>query len=190
MNDVSRGTPKVRPAYLSRWQLAALDAGAMTAVRWPIDRTNSRVSPGDFDGLDFDRGRAFRQDGRLELRCRCKFRSGAVRVVAVTPTISPGDLYWVRDTDQGGARKNSRYVLEVVWRDVARLQDMSDADALTYGVAALPNLLAETGTPRAWYSRTRPLAWAQNGWVWVVGFTVHRANIDEFTKITQPKEHT
>lgn len=172
---------RLRPAYLAAWERDALAAGTMRAARWPVLAENSHLNAGTFAWLDFSSGRAVRGAGLVELRCRHRFPSG-VRVVKVTPNIAEGDLYWVRDGDRAGSRKSSRFVLEVTGVDVARLQDMTDADALSYGVALLPDLLKETGTPRTWYQRSRPMAWAANDWVWVVAFKVHRENIDAFLR--------
>lgn len=196
MKKVSRGTLplraltrgnvttyyRLRPAYLAAWERDALAAGTMRAARWPVLPENSYLPSGSFAGLDFSSGRAVRGGPQVELRCRHRFASG-VRVVRITPDIAPDDLYWVRDGDRAGSRKSSRFVLEVTGVDVARLQDMTDADALSYGVALLPDPLKETGTPRTWYQRSRPLAWAANDWVWVVAFKVHRENIDAFLNV-------
>lgn len=200
MKKVSRGTPRpraltrgnvttyyrLRPAFLAPWERDALAAGVMTSTRWAVTPENSTLLSGNFAALDLDSGRAWRDSfmrgGLVELRCRHRFPSG-VRVVKVTPNIAEGDLYWVRDGDRAGSRKSSRFVLEVTGVDVARLQDMTDADALSYGVALLPDVLKETGTPRTWYQRSRPMAWAANDWVWVVAFKVHRENIDAFLNV-------
>lgn len=173
---------RVRPIYPNAWELAALEAGAMTACRLVVSPDNSVLGSGSFDALDLESGRAVRNGG-VSLRCRCAFPSGAVRVVPVLPGIGKEDLFWVRFG--AGRRADSRLTLEVTKVDVARIQDMTDGQAGTYGVSELPNgvklqpMHGRQPTARDWYQRAYPLAWRSNCWTWVLSFRVHRQNIDD-----------
>lgn len=195
--NVPRGTPpmraltrghettyyRLRPVGFKPWEREALALGVMTAARWAVRADNSQPLAGTFTGLDLESGRAVRGAGLVELRCRHRFDSGAVRVVRVLPKIGEGDLFWVRE-GAGGRRADSRFVLEVTGVDVARLQDMTDADALACGVALVPERFRARDsarvTPRDWFARARGAEWRANCWVWVVKFKTNHANIDEY----------
>ena len=186
--NVPRGTPVTKAGawravclHLPRPYRLALARDMKSELRMPLTRDNSTVQPGHFAGLDLESGRA-RRGNVPELRARCEFPSGKVRVVTVSPTFGRGDLLWVRNPK--GTRALSRLTLEVVSVDVARLQDMSDANARAEGVGALPARLRFHGTPRDWFAMwwetwKGPRAWRRNDWVWVLRFRTHHENVDD-----------
>jgi hypothetical protein len=188
--NVPRGTaPLTRPGawrvvclHLPRPWRIALQRGLKNELRVPLVRDNSTVHPGRFRGLDLESGRA-RYHGEVpELRARCAFASGNVRAVTVMPKFGRGDLLWVRSPR--GARRRSSVTLEVIDVRVARLQDMTDANARAEGVGALPLRLRNSGTPRDWFAKFWEVrhggrSWRRNPWVWVLRFRVHDENVDK-----------
>lgn len=149
-------------------------------IRLPVAAGNSSVHPGKFRGLDLESGRARRRD-TVELRARCLFPNGSMRAVTVTPIYGRGDLLWVRV--RRGARRRSLLTLEVTGVNIARVQDMTDEDAVAEGVGALPLRMRKHGTPRQWFRNMweqthGPRAWRSNEWCWVVSFRVHHENVD------------
>lgn len=80
----------------------------------------------------------------------------------------------------------NRLTLEITDIRVERLQDISEADAQAEGY---PLAFEKMGTPapdpRYWFTSlwetiNGPTAWIDNPWVWVVEFTPHQQNIDDF----------
>lgn len=178
---------------LRRWRSTpeernALAVGAMTTARWRLEAANCAVEPGTFEGLDMESGRAKRSPGAVALRARCRFESGGVRVVTVSPTIRTGDVFWVGGIGAGNARKVSKFTIEVDAVDIARLQDMTDADALACGAACALDRFKITGTPRDWFARSwnrshyPHQSWSENEWVWVVRFKTYRRNVDDLLR--------
>ena len=185
--NVPRGTPvtapgawRVIPLFLPRAWRAALARDLKTELRVPITAKNSRVHPGTFAGLDLDSGRARRTEVP-ELRARCRFESGNVRAVTVTPTLGRGDLLWIRTPR--GARARSRLTLQLIGVGVARLQDMGDVAALNEGVTVLPHDRRKHLSPRdqfaeAWEETYGAHSWRANPWVWIYRFNVHEEQVD------------
>lgn len=159
-------------------------AGAKDTTRRIVTAQNSLVHPGTFDGLDLETGRARRLEVP-ELRARCTFESGRVRVVTITPKTRRGAIFWEK-TGRFGSRAASERTLEVVRVDVARVQDMTDADAIREGVefVQLPARAKHTGMkPRdrfawLWDSINGKGSWASNPWVWVYRYRVFHENVD------------
>lgn len=146
------------------------------------------MQPGSFEGLDLDTGRARRKDPP-ELRARCTFQSGNVRVVTVTSRVLRGDLFWVK-TGRFGARKDSKLTLDVVGVDVSRLQDMSNEDAIEEGVELVmvpkkrvPAVVLTSPRERfAWlwnqmYGGGKD-SWEANPWVWTYRYLAFEENVD------------
>lgn len=163
----------------------AMQAGAKDTTRRLITAENSTVQPGTFDCVDFDTGRGGRLTG--EIRAQCRFESGRVRVVTVAPVVRRGDLFWAK-AGRFGARAASRLTLEVREVRAARVQDMTDEDALREGVEYVPAKLRKAGTPRDWFGRLwddingEDASWAKNPWVWVYRFDVKQAQIDHWLR--------
>lgn len=155
----------------------AIAAGAKDQTRRVVTVRNSLVHPGTFGGLDLSTGRARRQESP-EIRARCLFESGRVRVVTVTSTVRAGDLFWMK-AHRFTSRAKSEGDLEVLAVDVARVQDMTDEDALAEGVAYLPfspkfGQMADR-SPREWFAWlwddiNGKGAWERNDWVWIYRF--------------------
>lgn len=192
--NVSRGTPVTKPGawrvvYLSiarHWR-TAFSRDLKSEMRVPINATNSRVHPGAFEGLDLDSGRALRNLEVPELRARCRFESGKVRAVIVTPTYGRGDLIYTRGRGKYGGRASSEFTLEVIGVDVVRVRDMCDEDALAEGVEVLPKLARINGGPTdwfrlAWEDRYGVRAWNLNEWCWVLRVRVHHEQVDKLLK--------
>lgn len=180
--NVSRGT--VRPILFRKEMRAANAAGVKTCTRRIVATTNSLVHPGTFAGLDLDTGRARRLE-HPELRARCTFESGRVRVVTVTPTVRRADIFWAK-AGRFGSRAKSDQTLEVLGVDVARVQDMTDEDAWREGMGYVqmpPRFPVAQITPRGifawlWDQINGKGAWARNDWVWVYRYRVYPENID------------
>ena len=157
--------------------------------RRPVTEENSIVWGGRFSGVDLETGRARRaataRPGQgPEIRARHTSRSGRVRAVKIEPIVRAGDLLWIR-TRANGSRRSSSQTLVVQEVDVARLQDMSDDDALRDGFQGFM-LAPETMGPirkqyaELWDMTYGPWSWASNPWVWIYRYAVHRQNIDEY----------
>lgn len=174
------GSWRVVCLHLPRPWRVAIARGLKNELRVRVARDNTLVHPGHFRGLDLESGRA--RPGEVPtLRARCEFSSGNVRVVNVLPRFGRGDLLWIRTPR--GSRRRSGFTLEVTSVRVARLQDMTNADARAEGVGALPVDLRSGGTERDWFAhfwevRYGGRSWYRNPWVWVLKFRVHEENVD------------
>lgn len=186
---------RIRPLPVRKAVADAFRAELKTAARFAVTYDNSLVQPGSFARLDLESGRVRRDPdtGEARLRMRCEFGANSSRAVTVSPMIGARDIFWMRDGQI--TRAASPITLEVVSVGVARLQDMTDADALAEGVALLPGKFrhpnSSTGretTPREWFARhwdvSRPagqagVSWAANPWVWIYNFKSYRRNIDD-----------
>jgi hypothetical protein len=202
---VSRGTQPAAvvrdwPFLFKKAMWAAIVSGAKTETRRIVTKQNSDVDPGTFDGVDFSTGRARRvevtalQDAHprvlAEIRAQCKFESGSTRVVSVHPKIQAGDRLWAK-ANRFTSRAKSNGTLEVLVVDVARVQDMTDAEAIAEGVLTLPHVQeipVELTEPRWLFSRlwdeiNGAGAWDRNDWVWIYRFrrlpTIGDANVQE-----------
>jgi len=181
--SVSRGT--VRPMLFRREMRAANLQGIKRCTRRIVAANNSAVQPGAFAGLDLETGRA-RPLLHPELRARCTFESGRVRVVTVTPVVKVGDLFWEK-TGRFGSRALSKMTLEVRAVGVGRVQDMSEHDAEEEGVdlVELPPKAAARVVNRRdrfawlWDSINGKGSWAANPWVWIYRYQFHPLNIDD-----------
>lgn len=184
---VSRGTddgPRVLPMLFRADMRKANAAAEKDTTRRIVSAANSLVHPGTFAGLDLETGRARLLDNP-ELRARCTFESGRVRVVTITPQVRPGDIFWEK-TGRFGSRKQSQRTLEITGVGLARVQDMTDADAVREGVAhvQLPTRFPlHARTPRGifewlWGSINGKGSWAANPWVWIYRYRIYQENID------------
>lgn len=188
---VSRGTRikaagTVRQLALADFEHAAMYAGHLTVLRFPVDDANSLVKPGTFDGLDLETGRVRRTDGTAEIRARCTFESGQVRAVRVAPAFKATDLFWI--TPPGRKRADSEDTLEVVGVDAKRLQDCGDMDAQLMGAGYIARDPIKTDAPRkrwasrwdAKWPRTLPdrFRWHRNPWCWELRVVWHGDNVD------------
>jgi len=80
-------------------------------------------------------------------------------------------------------RRASRLTLELTEIRVERLQDISEADALAEGVFATqytPTDTAKLAFGALWLRINGPDSVAQNPWVWVLSFKVHKMNVDQY----------
>lgn len=184
MKKVSRGTgPAVRPILFRADMRAAMAAGDKTETRRVIDARNSTVQPGTFAGVDFSTGRA-RRLSTPEVRARCSFDSGRVRVVTVAPIVRAGDLFWTK-ANRFSSKAKSESVLEVLTVDVARVQDMTEAQALAEGIAHY-NWKKRGPVPAShrlkfaalWDEINGAGAWDRNDWVWIYRFRRFGENIE------------
>lgn len=107
-------------------------------------------------------------------------------------------------------RAASRLTLEITDIRVERLQDISQEDALAEGIRPMNTTIFNTHSmtiPQAfnypnhngfgwcrdavdsfqtlWQSINGEESWQANPWVWVIEFTVHRQNVDDFLKARQ-----
>lgn len=175
-------TYAVRPIFFPRDLREALADDIKKTFRVPVTQENSLVHPGAWVGVDLESGRARRKPSP-ELRVRCRFPSGSVRAVTVSPLFQTGDLFYVR---AGGRQKraDSTLTLEVLGVDVGRLQDMSDQDAIGEGVAFKRTITPEmTVGPRNWFAahwedEYGRLSWRANPWVWITRVRVYHANVN------------
>lgn len=162
---------------------AAMAAGDKTETRRIVDARNSTVQPGTFAGVDFSTGRA-RRLSTPEVRARCSFDSGRVRVVTVAPIVRAGDLFWTK-ANRFSSKAKSESVLEVLTVDVARVQDMTEAQALAEGVAHY-NPKRRGPVPASnrlkfaalWDEINGAGAWVRNDWVWIYRFRRFAENIE------------
>lgn len=188
--EVPRETTEfsVRPLLFRADMREATAKKVKRATRRIVTANNSKVQPGKFDGLDLDSGRARTADPP-ELRARCQFESGDVRVVSVTPVVKKGDLFWVK-ASRFASRAASNLTVGVLSVGVCRVQDMTDADAIEEGVelVKLPKKLEQSKpTPRerfAWLwdsinGTTGPDSWTANPWVWVYQYATFTENVDD-----------
>lgn len=175
--NVSRGTE--RPLLFRKPMRAAIAAGVKDTTRRIVAANNSTVHPGDFAGLDLSSGRA-RRLSHPEIRARCTFASGRVRVVTVSPIVRAGDLFYVK-ANRFTSKAKAEAWLRVLTVDVSRVQDMTDEEALREGVTFFDPL---TKAARVEYSELSPReqfavlwdaingsgAWLRNDWVWIYRF--------------------
>lgn len=184
MKKVSRGTgPAVRPILFRADMRAAMAAGDKTETRRVIDAMNSTVQPGTFAGVDFSTGRA-RRLSTPEVRARCSFDSGRIRVVTVAPIVRAGDLFWTK-ANRFSSKAKSESTLEVLTVDVARVQDMTEAQALAEGIAHY-NPKKRGPVPAShrlkfaalWDEINGAGAWDRNDWVWIYRFRRFGENIE------------
>jgi len=162
---------------------AAIAAGDKTETRRIVDARNSTVHPGTFAGVNLESGRA-RRLSTPEVRARCSFESGRVRVVTVAPIVRAGDLFWTK-ANRFTSRAKSEETLEVLTVDVARIQDMTDAQAQAEGIAHY-NPKRRGPVPAShrlkfaalWDEINGAGAWARNDWVWIYRFRPLRENIE------------
>lgn len=186
MKKVSRGTGRPdRPILFKKSMRAAIAAGAKDHTRRIVTAKNSTVQPGTFEGLDLSTGRVRRQLS-AEIRARCSFESGRVRVVTVSPIVRAGDLYWIK-ANRFTSRAKSDGTLQVLHVDARRIQDMTDEDAIREGVAFVQvptRFPLSDRSPRAifawlWDDINGKGAWARNDWVWVYRFALMAPDIAE-----------
>lgn len=94
---------------------------------------------------------------------------------------------WMKKPSIHMPRWASRLTLEITNVRVERLQDISEADAVAEGVE--PEFLdgeiyatAKDAFSTLWESINGPGSWALDPLVWVVEFTAHEVNVDQFLK--------
>lgn len=191
----------VRPILFRAPMRAANRAGAKNQTRRIVSASNSRLTYGTFEGLDLEAARAVRDpDGKLgmvpaslDAPCtypRRQFRSGVQgktqrRIVAVLPKVQAGDLFWEK-VGRFGSRAGSTATYEVTAVDVRRVQDMTDDEAVSEGVAHVQvptRFPLHARTPRGifawlWDQINGAGSWAANPWVWVYHYRHHAENVD------------
>ena len=175
--------PKVRPILFRKFLTEASSLARKTATRRVLIEANSRVHPGTFAGVHWESGRVRANQPQAELRAQCRFDSGRVRVVSIFSDVRPGDVFWVK-TGRFGSRKASKLTLEVKRVRVARLQDMTEAEAEAEGVVFAPAKL-QRATKREtfaelWNAINGGGCWAANPWVWVYDYAGYNLNVDEY----------
>jgi hypothetical protein len=173
----------VRPILFRKYLREANAAGSKNSTRRVLTKDNCEVQPGTFEGVFFETGRARLNKPRAELRAQCRFESGRVRVVSIFPDVRVGDLFYVKN-GRYGSRKASEQTLEVVRVRVARLQDMTEAEALDEGVRMLPGKF-QRGTARDTFAALWDDlggSWAANPWVWIYIYRTHDTNVDTLLK--------
>lgn len=199
MKKVSRGTEggrRVAPIIFRAAMRKANTEGAKDTTRRIVARANSLMRYGTFEGLDLEAARAVRDNGEPHLAAPCtyartQFRAGVEgdmqrRIVEVHPKVHQGDLFWDK-VGRFGSRAASGMTLEVLAVDVARVQDMTDADAMREGVAHVhvpTRFPLHARTPRGifawlWDQLNGAGSWAKNPWVWVYRYRVIPQNVDE-----------
>lgn len=183
--SVSRETlsarPAVRPILFRKYLREANASGRKSATRRVLTKDNCEVQPGTFEGVFFETGRAKpNRPGRAELRAQCKFESGRVRVVSIFSQVRTGDLFYVK-TGRFGSRKASEQTLEVRRVRVARLQDMTEAEAIEEGVPLFPVKFQRDSARETFAALWGDLggSWTANPWVWVYHYQTHNVNVDE-----------
>lgn len=181
---VSRETisgPKVQPLLFRKYLREAAELGNKKTTRRLVTKDNAQVQPGTFDGIQWETGRVRLNQPQPELRAQCKFESGRVRVVSVFSRIRYRDVFYAK-AGRFGSRKASTLTLEVRRVRVARLQDMTEQDALDEGVAFVPKKL-QRGTPRETFAALWDElggSWAANPWVWIYDFQGYNLNVDRY----------
>lgn len=155
-------------------------------MRVPLMASNCIVTPGTFERLDLETGRA-RSLTVPQLRARCEFPNGKPRAVTVMTAYAAGDVVWLCvPFNRSRTRAGSRVTLEVTGVRVGRVQDMDDYAALAEGVwGRKREPIAENLTPRdvfaeRWEEWQGPHAWRANAWVWILDYRVHSVNVDKF----------
>lgn len=186
MKKVSRGTSRPdRPILFKKPLRVAIAANVKDHTRRIVTEQNCTVHPGTFAGLDLNSGRV-RRELSAEIRARCTFESGRVRVVTVSPVVRPGDLFWVKAT-RFTSKAKSEATLQVLHVDARRIQDMTDDDAIREGIefVEIPKKVADPKwTPRErfawlWDDINGKGAWLRNDWVWVYRFANTAPDIAE-----------
>lgn len=165
----------VGPIRFSGALIELIDDSRKRATRRILTPGNTIVKPGKFENVLLETARAKRAAGENYLRARCQFDAGP-RTVDVRSKFSPGDLLWVRKGQEGGTRRSSLFTLSLHAVDVARLQDMTHADAAEEGVDDYRAFKA------LWIGLMGERSWRSNPWVWIYRFFPHRINIDELLR--------
>lgn len=184
MSTVSRETlsrPPVRPILFRKYLREAIGTGQKTSTRRLLVEDNTLVHPGTFAGVHWESGRVRPNQPQAELRVQCKFESGRVRVVSVFSKVRPGDVFYAK-AGRYGSRAASVVTLDVKRVRIARLQDMTEADALAEGVALVPAKLRRETARDTFAALWNDLggSWAANPWVWVYDFHGHNLNVDRY----------
>lgn len=187
---VPRGTNsrpvRVRALRLLAASIKAIEAGDKLVHREPVTADNSIVRPGKFEALDLQTGRV--RNG-YELRARCLFPSGE-RAVSITPKFREVFYPFAQKTPRNEylGLNNGTWVLVVKDVVCARVQDMTNDDALHEGINALelPSLANGWASTRVrfarqWNKRHRGrCAWENNPWVWVYRFERRAGSVADF----------
>lgn len=188
-------TITVKPLRFNPQMIEALEDGRKKATRRILTAGNSIVTPGKFENLLLETGRAKHEGGRNFLRARCRFAAGE-RTVSIESRVQPCDLFWVRRGQRGGTRAASTLTLDFWNVEVSRLQDMSEQDAIEEGIMPWQGEYAVNDAGDLHHATARLTFWAlwdsingrgqsgwdSNPWVWTYKFTVHRLNIDQLLK--------
>jgi hypothetical protein len=186
VKKVSRGTSRPdRPILFKKPLRAAIAANVKNHTRRIVTEQNCTVHPGTFAGLDLSSGRV-RRELSAEIRARCTFESGRVRVVTVSPIVRPGDLFWVK-ANRFTSKAKSEATLQVLHVDARRIQDMTDDDAIREGIEfveipkkfANPNWTLRQRFAWLWDDINGAGAWMRNDWVWVYRFALTAPDIAE-----------
>lgn len=165
---------------MSRHDQNQIVLGFKTQSRQLVTEGNSTVSPGNWQGLNFETARARPgvpvTDGPPRIMARCTFESGHRRPVSVWPRTKAGDVFWLRETRKQ-KRRESILTLVVTEVQVARVQDISGNQCLDEGID--PGAVwARTAFAKAWDAAHGRGSWAANPWVWIYAFIHHCQNVD------------
>lgn len=195
MMDSTASMPKVSPILFRAPLITANHAGVKDTTRRIVTAANSSMRYGQFSGLELDWARAMREEGPPYLVAPCvyprrQFRGGVKgdtqrRLVEVRPRVQLGELFWEK-RGRFGRRAASVATYVVIEVDVARVQDMTDAEALREGVAYVEipaRLKGQLHAPRAvfawlWDQINGTGSWAANPWVWIYRYRVFMENVD------------
>jgi hypothetical protein len=160
--------------------IEAINADDKDRTRRIVSPKNCRVSNGgSLSDVDLSTGRARRTGSIPEIRAQAGVHH---RVVSVTPRVEVGDLLWIR-RGTFESRKKSRGVLVVLAVDVARVQDMTETEALREGIDHVPRKRGHPDNPRdrfalLWDSINGAGAWRRNDWTWIYVFKHHAVNVE------------